>query len=108
MKLQPIGATEKEINWDTYRFGRVGRPRKLDNDKTVIRVSMDTVTVKRINNLADRLNISLASALQMLISTNEAEAIEPTPAPEPRKQDNSKRYSIVNTIHRAKRRHSIL
>lgn len=89
----------KSMNWDTYRFTSTGRPRKEFRDTVRVSFALPPETVKRINNLAEREGISSSDALIQLISTTQAEEIEPTPAPAPTQPNEpTRKYSIIDTI----------
>lgn len=69
---------EKPINWDTYRF--VKRRRQSNKNKRIeVVFTLGIPMFERLCNLSKRKGISMTEALEMLVGTAEAEAIEPTP-----------------------------
>lgn len=104
MKLPRTEFEEKPINWDTYRFAKVGRPRRDAENKVVLKLSLDRATVIRLNNLANRLDCSLADACEMLMNTEQAVAIEPIPTVTPKRDEKQRPYSLLDTITRSKKR----
>lgn len=89
----------KPMNWDTYRFTSTGRPRKEYRDTLRVTFTIPSEILKRIMNLAEREGISSSDALVKLISTPQAEEIEPTPAPsKPQPNEPTRKYSIIDTI----------